>query len=183
MENPEFFRWLKGLSDYEPFRSCLVLSDNAKEQQYDIELVVRFLTLRTISEKALSGLGDLGLFLTDKIVELADLTDFDRPAEERAFKDTFNTLSEALTEDAFRRYDSKKDSFMGGFLVSGFEAVALGVGFHHGSGKKLSADKMRRVAESLWANADFRKGAKSGMRAAERMRITIPFGRRVFKPK
>ena len=181
MENLEFFRWLRGLSEYEPFRNCLVLSDNAKEQQYDIELVVRFLTLRTISTKSLSGLGDLGLFLTDRIVELADSKDYDRSAEERAFKDTFSLLHAALSEDSFRRYDIKKKGFMGGFLVSGFEAVALGVGFHHG--KSLPSEKIRRVAEKLWADAEFRKGAKSGMRAAERMRISIPFGRKAFAPK
>ena len=70
-----------------------------------MELVVRFLTLRNITENDLATLIDIGPFLTSKIVEMAENPEFDREREEAAFRKTFELLAVALGEDSFRKYD------------------------------------------------------------------------------
>jgi hypothetical protein len=180
MADRTFFSWLRGLADYEPFRNCLVLTDNALDEQYDLELVVRFVVLRSLRESALGKVGDLGEFLTESIVKLAEAKSYDRESEEEAFKATFDLINTALGDSSFRRYDAKKRRFMGGFYVSAFEALALGVGHSY---KRVAASKVnvKQLAIGMWSDAEFRKGARSGMRANERMRVTIPYGRKLLR--
>lgn len=175
-----FFKWLRELADYHSFQNCLVLTDNAIDEQYDLELVVRFIVLRSLPDAALSRVGDLGDFLTETIVRLAESRALDLGAEELAFKTTFDLLGEALGDNSFRRYDAKRRRFLGGFFVSGFEALALGVGHYHRRIAKNPPD-LKKIAMNIWSDANFRKGARSGMRANERMRVTIPYGRKLFK--
>jgi hypothetical protein len=49
--NPEFYRWLQEeLASYPAFRDCVVLSERAYDERYDVELVLRFLVLRKLDE-------------------------------------------------------------------------------------------------------------------------------------
>ncbi len=45
MLNRELFRWIKSLSDDQNFQESIGLSDRAVDEQYDMELVLRFLSL------------------------------------------------------------------------------------------------------------------------------------------
>lgn len=83
-----------------------------------------------MSPATLARLGDLGEFLTDQSKALAQDRSFDYKAEESAFRETFRVLASQLGDDAFRRYDSQRKRFVGGFSVSAFEAVAIGFGYN-----------------------------------------------------
>jgi hypothetical protein len=72
MLNKEFYRWMKQLSDEEAFRDTVGLSERATEEQYDMELVLRFIALRTLPNDDLARIRELGEFLTEKAAELAD---------------------------------------------------------------------------------------------------------------
>jgi hypothetical protein len=118
MLNREMYNWMKQLSRDSNFVECVALSERAVEEQYDMELVLRFLVFRTLPPPDLVNLGDLGEFLTDKASELARDESFDYKGEEQAFKETFGILKKRLGDDAFRRYDPVRKRFGGGFSVS-----------------------------------------------------------------
>ena len=48
MSNKDFFNWIDELAAHPTFVSSTALSEKAQEERYDMELVVRFVTLRTI---------------------------------------------------------------------------------------------------------------------------------------
>ena len=120
MLNREFYRWVKRLSEDKNFATCVALSDRAVEEQYDMELVLRFIIFRSLSQMSLAKIGDLGEFLTDEAKSRAQEKDFDYAAEEEVFRDTFALLAETLGDDAFRRYDTQRKRFVGGFSVSAY---------------------------------------------------------------
>lgn len=183
MVNRDFYRWLKSLGDDESFNRCIALSDRARDEQYGLELVVRFLVFRAMEESQLSSVGDLGEFLTDRVVELANSPDLNVGAEEEAFRSTFRLLATTLEDDSFRRYDPRRDRFYGGFLISAFEVLALGLGFHHEVYKSSgSQPDIRKVAASIWQSSRFLNGIGSGVRASSRIPVTIPLGRELLKP-
>src|SRR5215203_5557087 len=101
MVNRDFYHWLVALAKDPNFQSCIALTDRALEEQYDIELVVRFIVFRRITTEKLREIGDIGEFLTDEIVRLAQAEDFDREQEEAAFHFTFELLAETLQDSAF----------------------------------------------------------------------------------
>jgi hypothetical protein len=179
MLNRDMFRWMKSLSDDQNFNTCIALSDRALDEQYDMELVLRFLTFRKIPQADLTGLRDLGEFLTENVRRLARDKTFNKKFEEDAFRTTFKLLAEVVGDDSFRRYDNIKKRFSGGFSISAFEVVALGVGYNY---KKISTkpgillDKVKAV----WSNPEIIDNSGAGINAPNRIRKIVPVGRKVF---
>lgn len=186
MVNPDYFEWLSKLSKHPSFISCTALSDSALSERYDLDLIVRFLSLRKLSDQDLKSIGDIGEFLDEKIVELASDSKFNYVEEEAIFKETFDLLAKGMSPDSencFRRYDIKKNRFMGGFLISAYEAVALGIGFNVKSKKNTALQqKLRENIKSIWKNTLLKNNSGSGVRANIRIPIALGVGRKIFKP-
>jgi hypothetical protein len=179
MMNRALYQWLRELSQDKNFIACVALSDRATEEQYDMELVLRFIVFRTMAPTAFMNLGDIGEFLTEQAKQLAQDKTFDFKKEEAIFRETFGLLAADLGDDAFRRYDNIKKRFLGGFSVSAFEAVAIGIGYNPKKSvndPKALVDKVRKI----WAASEFIDNSGSGIRASSRVPKIIPYGRSVF---
>jgi hypothetical protein len=126
-----------------------------------------------------ASLGDIGEFLTEQAKTFAQDKTFDFKKEESAFRETFALLNSTLADDAFRRYDKKKNRFLGGFSVSAFEALAIGLGYNP---KRAKADPqiIEAGVKQMWSDADFGENSGSGIRASSRVPKIIPYGRKVF---
>lgn len=179
MLNKDLYRWMNELAKDESFRECVALSDRALDEQYDMELVLRFIVFRTMSEDKLSTIGDMGEFLTDRAIELAEQKALDFDAEGTAFKETFLVLNAQLGGDSFRRFDWAKRKFLGGFSVSAFEAVALGVGFNH-EANLINPANIERKAKEIWKEPLFVDNSGSGVRASSRVPKILPYARNLF---
>lgn len=179
MLNRDLYRWMKSLSEDPNFLECVALSDRSLDEQYDMELILRFLVFRTMPASGLTGLGDLGEFLTEKTKELAGDKAFDLRSEEEAFRMTFNLLALHLGSDSFRRYEKARNRFVGGFSISAFEVIALGVGYNY---KKLVArqDILPERVKSVWSEPDFFENSGAGVRASTRLPKIVPVGRKLF---
>lgn len=183
MENRKMFFWLSELSKDEEFEQCIVLTDRAKEEQYDMDLALRFVVFRTLDAEEVKRAKDINEFVTDKMLEIAKNPNFDFAQESMAFKVTFSILNKTIGVDCFHRYDVQKQKFLGGFLLSAFEAVALGVGYNYEAilDVKESFDTLERI-KKLWGNKDFLRRIGSGKTASLRMPRIVPLGRELFKP-
>ncbi|MGB7211434.1 MAG: DUF262 domain-containing protein [Gemmatimonadales bacterium] len=182
MLNKERYRWLKELSEDANFRECVALSERAADEQYNMELVLRFVVFRTIAEKHLSGLGDIGDFLTEQASALANDKSFDASGEAAAFRATFQLLKEQLGDEAFRKYDATRARAVGGFSVSAFEAIALGVGYNYKLLDGADATVVRDKARGLWKDPEFYNNSGSGINASRRVSKIVPYGRKLFAP-
>ncbi len=179
MLNPDLYRWMKSLSTDPNFQETTVLTDKSLDEKYDMELVLRFLVLRTMPEEKLVEIGDMGDFLTDKAIELAERKDLDMAEEERAFRSTFLILQQQLGNNSFRRFDLQKQKFVGGFSVSAFEAVSLGVGYNYIALQAQPPDLLQKVKD-LWGDQIFLQNSGSGIRASSRVPRVPPYARELF---
>lgn len=178
MINRDFYRWLVELARDENFRTCVALTDRNLNEQFDVELVVRFLVFRNMDRAALRNVGDIGEFLTENIAAMATDETLDQSLEEEAFRYTFRHLAEELEDDSFRKFDSNKERFLGGFLISAFEVLALGIGSNYESYQNGSTlPDLRDKAKRLWENEEFLDGIGSGVRGSSRIPVTVPLGR------
>ena len=183
MIKPDAFRWVENLSQDDNFQSCITLSDRMLRERYDMELATRFLTLRILPENELRSIRDIGVFLTDKIVEFAQSPEYEdaKAKEERAFRDTFAYLAQSLGDKSFKKYDAANGSHSGGFLISAFEPIALGVGFNcENYGSDGVAEAIEKESGKLWSNPDFLKNSGMGVSASTRIPANVPLGRRIF---
>lgn len=180
MMNIKFYEWLRELADNPYFKGCISLSDRAVEEQYDMDLALRFVLFRTISESELKKIGDVNDFLTNRMIELLESKSIDMVKEKRAFIKTFKLLDSRVGEECLRRYDNEKHKFMGGFLLSAFEAVALGVGYNYEFLEKSVNIDLVAVISKIWKSKEFIKNSGSGVRASSRIPSIIPLGRNMF---
>lgn len=183
MVNREFYGWLKTLGQNPDFRNCTALPDRLVDEQYDLDLVTRFVVFRSIPEAEIKGVRALGDFLTDRVVEIAKDVNFDRTREERAFAFAFGELARTLTDGSFKRRDEKTGKFRGPFLISAYEAVAIGLGYNHEAWTRSSqSPAIAALVERLWFDQRFVKVTGAGGTAQVRLPVTIPVGRELFKP-
>jgi hypothetical protein len=186
MVSAEFYRWVDALRQQEAFQEAIALSDRAQNEQYDAELALRFLALKDMDNEALRSIGDMSDFLDTRSIEFARDSTYDSEAEAESFTDLFSMLNEALGDDSFRRYDANTERFLGGFSVSAFEAITVGV--HASFEDWLALDPEARKTsllekvQGLWQDAEFRSNSGSGIRASGRIPKTVPRGRELFRP-
>jgi hypothetical protein len=181
MLNKRLYELIRSLADYEPFKNCVALSDRLYEEQYDMELVVRFVLLFQKDQEDINKLGgDVSVFLTEGIRKMATEEKLDYEEIEQAFKTTFDFLNQTTGEDTFKRYKTQQDRFLGGFLLSAFEVIALGIGYNY---KNLpTKDQISERIKSLWSNSTYQKWFGAGVNAARRLPNLIPLGRKLFAP-
>jgi hypothetical protein len=177
------YRTLRELASSATFVKCCDLTERQTDEQYDLELVVRFFLLAEMSDASIKSIADIGEFLTDRMVEKATKKQLVSDQLKSAFVKTFDLLNTALGSEAFRKYSKDKARFEGGFLISGFEAVGLGLGqrFLTEPSATIPPATVVENVKRLWGADDFLRGIGSGKRASERMPVSVPFGRQLFK--
>lgn len=181
MLNKDLYELMRSLANRESFKSCTALSDRLYEEQYDMELVLRFILLFDKDNESIQALGgDVSVFLTDRMREMALKEDLDASHIEKAFDVTFNILNEAVGDNSFKRYKLQNDRFLGGFLLSAYEVVALGIGYNYQN--PLPVDQISDRIKSIWSNQIYQDWSGAGVNAARRLPYLIPLGREVFSP-
>jgi hypothetical protein len=176
--NPVMFRWLRSLAENENFRNCTLLSDSQLLERYDMDLVLRFLALRSAD---MNQIGDIHDYLRERMEVMALDPGFDLAVEADRFNGVFDFLNEKLEGNAFRAISSKTSGFRGGFTLAGFEGVALTIGRYWDVIKlrKNEFDVNGFVGE-LWRQEEYTRSF-SGLRARDRMMRVTPASERVIK--
>ena len=182
MVERSFYVWITELNGNPDFQSTIAVSDRSVEEQYDLELVIRFLACHRTPDADLSNIGDMSDFLSATAVTCARDPQFDRTTEQELFEATFKMVNDALGDDAFRKFDPVRGRFTGGFSVSSFEAITAGIAHNLAAWQALNQDRDSRLRDavvSLWQDQTFRTNSGSGIRASSRIARTIPHARNV----
>ena len=171
------FRWLRELAETPMFTACLPLTQKALDEQYDVELALRFLVLSKIDVALLSPGFDVAELLTDEMIRFASDKSYDYEAAKARFRGVFELLGKKFGENAFKKYDVSGDRFLGAFSISVFETLACGLGFAF---PELPPDgKLPALVKEIWESPVFTKYSGSGVRASSRLPHLLPLGRQL----
>lgn len=181
MVNQDFYQWISELSRRPSFVETTAFSDKALQEAYDLEQVLRFLILTDAQDEELTSVGDLGVYINEKMIDIAKDKKFNRKAWGTLFAQTFDTLADKVGDSAFKRFSKTKKRHEGGFLVSQFETVSCGVAWNLRNGS-LRTDLPEAIAD-IWSQKQYTEWAGSGITAARRLRRIIPFARKHFESK
>jgi hypothetical protein len=83
-----------------------------------------------------------------------------------------------MGDNSFKRYRGQDEKFLGGFLLSAYEVVALGIGYHYKN--PLAPDQIPQRIKTIWSDSTYQKWSGAGVNAARRLPHLIPLGRKVF---
>jgi hypothetical protein len=122
-----FMRFLSELSTTAEFRRCTEnLSEEAYQQKFDQELVLRFFAFKNNRDEYVHDVSD---FMTDYMESIADPdigAPFNYEVERETFLRTFAVLATVLEDKAFG-WVNRTGTIVRGFAVYHFEAFSLGV--------------------------------------------------------
>lgn len=183
--NDTFYKWLRDISNDENFLNTLSLTERLMEEQYNMELALRFLIFKRIDPSEVRSTTDLGEYITSKMRELATSGLFDFDAEEREFRRTFELLNFVLDENTFKRYDFAKEKFSGKFLISAYEAIAFGLGrcvneYQDDNLNEALKSRINDIVISIWGDENFQRRSGSGIPVTLRVPTIIPIGQSKF---
>lgn len=167
--------WLTHLAQLPAFQACVALNERLIDEQYDIELVLRFLMLHNIVPSR-SGLTDFPTRLDDWSVAMAESFDEVHDALGAVFVGTFGELAEQGGDNVFRKWDGDRGQFRGAFLNTSFEVIGLGVGHYIAKGLPHRTD-YETAARELWALPLLQGRFATGLATQDRLVRTIPLGR------
>lgn len=183
--NEPLFDWFQDqICANKHFESCMSLSDRKSERQYQMELALRFFVFYRMDVPSLRKIDDLQDFLNEHNRELATSRTFDLVEERKTFNDTFRILDQTLGANAFRRPSETPGRFTGPFLISAFEAVAMGIAYNIDKWRKRAdpGERIEKLIRSMWKTPAFTKHIGPGVPARDRVRYSVPFGRTHFVP-
>lgn len=173
------YEWLEKLADDEAFKAVLDLPERLIEERYHMELALRFVVFRKIDESQLSKIGNIGEYLTESLVPMTELDEQARNHEGKVLNSTFELLLAAGGSPLLRRWNSQQERTEGSFALTAFEAIAMGIGYYDAD-PRIDVELLKNKRSELWQQEGFRSGFSFGLRADQRMRKTIPAGRRLF---
>jgi hypothetical protein len=178
MINKDVFSWLHDLANLDAFLDCASLSDRLLQEQYNMELALRYLicanfeyTKREVNE-----------FLTDSLMELCKTEKFDFDDEKKKFIKLLSLLNSSCDEKCFKKYDGA--DFKGKFLESAYEAITLGLGANLDDHSETSNKDSKIILDKIiqmWSENGFTKYSGSGSNAQVRIPKMIKFGHTHFK--
>lgn len=147
-----FMKFIADLCQLEDFRTCTdTLTDEARQQRFDQELVLRFFAFKNNRDAYKHDVTD---FLTEYMESIAGpdrLRDFDYEQERENFTKTFAILAKTLDDRAFG-WVNKKGTLVRGFAVYHFEAFTLGMQpalAQIDSENPTHIDRLRKVFEEI----------------------------------
>lgn len=122
-----FMKFIIDMSKLEDFRTCTdTLTDEARQQRFDQELVLRFLAFKNNREAYKHDVTDFMTEYMESIAGPAPSCKFEYEQEHENFKKTFAILAKTLEDRAFG-WVNKKGTVVRGFAVYHFEAFTLGI--------------------------------------------------------
>lgn len=179
MINPKFNDWISELSKYPAFAKTIDQTETAEKMQSDVELALRFIVYRNV--KYIKGF-DVHEYIDEGMLELAGSKSFPIESEGAIFRTTFDYLNEALGANSFKRWDG--DRFIGKFLLSLFETLAVGVSKHVEDLGKFQpserSEEIKKTAIALWSNKNFKENTGAGIRGTTRLNSLMPLAETLF---
>lgn len=181
MLDSDFYEKINELKNYEPFKRCLGLNDDKIQQEYHMELIIRYLigkiNLVDYSQYNCST-EKLASFIDNEITNILDSKKMNIVEEIDIFKKTFDLLSKTLEKRTFKKYSVQEDKFSGSFSNASFEAILVGLA------ENIDFYNENNIVEKIkgiYSEERFLKAAGRGVKAITRFRDLNEFSREYFK--
>ena len=182
MENERFYLWLEELSKIESYQKCVGISERLQSEGYYMELASRLLVFH--NNEMISIRGDIGAYLTGKLIDMSKLDASKLSTLRTVFEETFQLLDVPdLGENAFRRFDTTENRFKGPFIITPFEVIGCGIAYHLATGASVAhfpqSDLVRKI-KKVWSEDETSLTKHGRQNPSYRLRHTIPLGRQIF---
>lgn len=179
MLNEDFYKILVELSQDQNFNETISITERLYEERYEMELILRLLSLANSDENELKNIPDVSDFLTQKLKYFAD-SGIDWDLEKEILSKAFRIINATLSDNSFKR--KVNGDFKGGFQLTIFEVVATGTYLYLKAGKDEAAlpEVLRNVSNNIGNDPIFNRYSGSGSKANYRWPKFVPLAKSLF---
>jgi hypothetical protein len=177
MINKEMFAMMKELSADKQFIGIMHPTDRLSQTQGLMDFITRFLVFSFVDY---DKKWDVEEYLNNGTLELANLKIKEIKDMLKIFSRTLTLLVKTGESEILRRF--KEGKFQGRVGQAAFETIFLGIAQNIGfvETRPDPAKFIIQRAKSLWDREDVANFTKAGLRGTDRIKATIPFGKRWF---
>lgn len=170
---------IQAMAENQDFKTSTAISDTKSEQQYDLDLICRLLAYTKSSDQELRKMDSVDEYVTSKLQDLFSTTEFNRNSFHDEFTRLFKLLNETMDETSFRKYNKSLSRHTGGFSVSGFEGITVGLLANLNRWENDKEGLATRIRE-MWGDPEFAQNTKAGTRGTTRISAIVPWARAYF---
>ncbi len=175
MVNKDIFEWLGSLANNEHFLNTTALPPRLIEEQYHLELVLKYLTCRYYTYNSRK---DVSENLDETMQNLLTENQIKTQEMKQDFEKLFLLLDTTVGENIFKKYTDS--GFKGRFLESAFEAIVIGIGSNINSYNEHDEKLIKTKVKELWNDMYFLENIGSGSNAKTRLPTLIDFSKKFF---
>lgn len=180
MIDKNFYNNIKKVCEYSKFKNITSLSERLISQQYDKELVIRYIVARNKDLSTVNSNEDIGKYLTDKILDIIIDKDYDMTKDIDELKRSINLLDKSLGSNSFKKSNpDKENKFEGQFLLSSYEAILVGISEnieYWENNNPLLEEKIK----SIYTNEVYNNATSRGKRPILRFKELVDLSRKFF---
>ncbi|MEZ8425817.1 DUF262 domain-containing protein [Vibrio cyclitrophicus] len=182
MVDPDFFDLINELKDYPNFKDCLNLKAEEYEKEVHMEYILRMFigyhnSIVYAEHNAINKI-IITDFLDKETVRL--IKEADREKFKVDFKKTFDKLKNTLGSSAFKKFNIDEDKFKGGFNISAFEMLTVGLSSNIDTIEQLGKDALEERIKELYHDEKIQKVLGRGTRAIKRFQESTDIAREFF---
>ncbi|MDA2322657.1 DUF262 domain-containing protein [Bacillus cereus group sp. Bc177] len=179
MINPKYFEIINGLAENETFKAIISLTEKGLAEQYDKELIVRYIIARSVNLEGINLQQDIGIYLTEALINMMELDEVDLNQYAEDFIKVIELLNETLGEKVFKKYNKDKDDFEGAFSLSIYESLVTGLSENKDSWE--DKDKLTELIKQIPYDSKFEQATPRGKRPIARFQELTMLSRELFK--
>lgn len=179
MENSDFFTWYEKLSHNQLFKDLVGLTDRQLDEQYNMELVARFLLLKDLTQESLGQSmrgNDVANFLTSGIRNIArKYTKNDMKSAEDDFMFMLNLINEQIPEGGFKK------NFKGKFSLAVYEMISIGVSKNKVFWERLeNRSRLKDKLKNIYDDKEYSEYTRGGTNAGIRLKKLLSYAEKNF---
>lgn len=172
MVDTSFYEFLDRLKSHPSFLECISLKEEDYEQEEHMELIIRMF-IGYNNNVDYGKYGTINKIVISDFIDqevLALIKEGDRKQFEDDFKYTFDRLNALLGERSFHKYNQSSNKFRGGFNVSSFEMLSIGISKNSSYIRDISDEDLKNKIKEIYLNPSVQSLLGRGVRAIKRFK-------------
>jgi hypothetical protein len=183
MNNVNFFNAIDKYRTNENFIEITNLSLRQMKEAYDMELINRFIisyNYKNIDFSKYQSLTKISDFIDSETLEILDNNPFNIDEVIDLLEKSIDFLNNILGSNSFKKYNPKSNKFYGGFNLSAFEAILIGISKNLDKLKEIPKDKFIQRIKDIYSNEEYLSASNRGVKVVDRFEKLIKFSEEYF---
>lgn len=177
MINKDFYAHFIEMSENELFKEIIDISEKNKQEQFEKDLITRYLVARNSNLDKINSQEDIKKFLTEQIITLMNSNEIDMEKEKSDFREAVTLLNQTLGENSFKKHYEEKGEYEGSFSLSVYEATLCGISKNI---NKLNSENLESKVKSIYGEQAYKDATIRGKRPVLRFKELTEFSKRFF---